>query len=156
MIRVLRIALVTLLLDQATKLLVNFLLPEGESVVLLPGVLYFTHVRNYGAAFGLMNNRTGLFILVTVVAIAIIVLAYRRLAADRRATLRWALALQFGGALGNLIDRLRAGYVTDFIDLRIWPVFNLADVAIVAGVFLLCWEMLRSAQEGGTESGRLR
>lgn len=152
----LRIALIVLLLDQVTKLLVKSWLPEGASVPLFPGILYLTHVRNYGAAFGVLNNRTGLFIWVTVVAMVVIIFAYRRLSVGNRSALRWALAMQFGGALGNLLDRLRAGYVTDFLDLRVWPVFNLADVAIVAGVILLGWELLRSTPEGGTEGGRLR
>jgi signal peptidase II len=123
-------------------------------MVLLPRLLYFTHVRNYGAAFGIMSNRTAFFVFITVAVVTIIVLTYQRLAAGRK-MLRWGLALQLGGAMGNLIDRLRGGYVTDFIDLRVWPVFNVADIAIVAGVVLLCWELLHSSPEGGRESGRL-
>ncbi|MBC7334904.1 MAG: signal peptidase II [Clostridia bacterium] len=148
------IAACTLLLDQVSKFLVILFLPEGESRVIVPGVLYLTHVRNYGAAFGIMSNRTAFFVFVTIAVITLIIVAHRRLAVGRR-LLSWGLALQLGGAVGNLIDRLRTGCVTDFIDLRVWPVFNLADVAIVAGVVLLCWELLHCAPEGGSESGRL-
>lgn len=129
------IALVVAILDQLTKLFVVSRLPFGASVPLL-GPVDITLVRNTGGAFGLFQTATvPLTIISLVVVVGIIVLSRtgRRLSA----LVGTALALQLGGALGNLIDRLRLGYVVDFIDLRVWPVFNLADIAITGGILLL-------------------
>jgi signal peptidase II len=89
-----------------------------------------------------------LFISVTLLLVAGVLLAYKRLAAGR-VLVKTGLGLVIGGALGNLVDRLRYGMVVDFLDFRVWPVFNLADSAIVAGAFLLAWEILKNADNKG-------
>ncbi len=125
-----------MLVDQASKIYMISRLQPGDSLPLVPGVFHLTYVRNPGAAFGIFAHQTTFFIVISVLMIALIFFG-RRLFSTRRFFVQLALSLQVGGALGNLIDRVRFGYVIDFLDFRIWPVFNLADVAIVAGMILL-------------------
>lgn len=130
------VAAATLAADQLAKFLVSYFLSEGASMPVVDGILYFTYVKNPGAAFGLFPNRTVFFVLVTVLVMIMLVVFHRRYG-NRAGRIEYALALQLGGAIGNLVDRVRLGYVIDFFDFRFWPIFNLADVAIVAGVALL-------------------
>lgn len=130
------------LADLITKGLVRHLMPFESSVPVIRGVLYFTHVANPGAAFGLLANRTGFFVVVTLAVVGLI-LYYARQVKDAGPLMHVSLGLQLGGALGNLADRLRFGHVTDFVDFRVWPVFNVADTAIVVGVALFFWLMWR-------------
>jgi signal peptidase II len=142
------IALVTLALDQLTKWLVATQLELGESVYPIPALsrlFSLTYVTNTGAAFGLLKEASVVFAFVAILVITIIVLYVRRVPADQH-LVRVALGLQLGGALGNLIDRLRLGHVVDFIDLKFWPVFNVADSAIVIGVVLLAIAFWRQEQ----------
>jgi signal peptidase II len=128
-------------LDQLTKAIVNSLLPEGSSHALLPGVLMLTHIRNPGTAFGLMRGSGPLLTVITVAAVIFIIsywLSIRRQALPAT-LLAWGLALPLGGALGNLVDRVRLGHVIDFIDFRVWPVFNVADSAITVGACLVAY-----------------
>lgn len=159
---------VSLPLDQLTKLAVVRLLAFGDRVAVIDGFFYLTHVRNPGSAFGLFASspepyRSIFFIGVTSIAILMILSFYRRLApGDRLSAL--ALGLVLGGAMGNLIDRVRLGEVVDFLRFRLWggyswPDFNLADSFIVVGVALLILELLategeRRADPAGTGSRR--
>jgi signal peptidase II len=133
--------LATLVIDQATKAAVQALMYLGESIPVLPPVFYLTYIMNPGAAFGLLAYQKTLFVTVTVLLVAGVLLGYRKLPSGRP-LLRYGLGLVLGGALGNLVDRLRFGRVVDFLDFRVWPVFNLADTAIVIGACLLVWELL--------------
>jgi signal peptidase II len=118
-------------LDQGTKAIVEHNLVPAQRVSALPG-LHFTNVHNKGVAFGLAGGGGGGLIVVTALALALILVLFAR-SADRPGM--WvAVGLLAGGALGNLADRVRIDSVTDFIDLPLWPTFNLADVAIVLGV----------------------
>ncbi len=126
-------------LDQYTKSLVRAHLPLNESwnpIAWLDPIVTLTHVRNTGAAFGLLPGMGVMFILVAIVVIALIVLFYRRIA-QSSLILTIALGLQLGGSTGNLLDRLVRGYVTDFVDFRWWPVWNVADASLVVGAILL-------------------
>ena len=118
-------------------------LKEGESFPLWQGVLHLTRVNNTGAAFGLWRHAPVLLVAVTAVSVAAISLYLvrepRAGAGSSQGFYAWSLIL--GGALGNLYDRLRFGYVVDFIDLRVWPVFNLADACICLGVALIFWNV---------------
>jgi signal peptidase II len=135
-------------IDQLSKYIIRANFQPNESLPVINSVFHLTYVNNPGAAFGLLAYKTPVFVTVTLLVAVVILVAYRFLPPDR-ILLRLALALMLGGALGNLIDRLRFGYVVDFLDFRIWPVFNLADMAIVGGVILLCWELLGPAGEQG-------
>jgi signal peptidase II len=110
------------------------------------GLVRFTYATNTGGAFGLFANQTFLLALAAVVAITVLVLYLRYL--PRESTLlNVGLGLDLGGAIGNLIDRVRLGKVTDFIDIGAWPVFNLADSAIVVGTFLITYYLLFVAKK---------
>lgn len=127
--------------DQLSKLAVRHFLPPGTSYPVVPPWLFLTHVANPGAAFGLIPYRTWVLVGVggAVLLAAGALLLFWRQAPGRART---GLAVLAAGALGNLADRLAAGRVVDFIDLRVWPVFNLADVAIVVGLGLVAWGWL--------------
>ncbi len=122
--------------DQLTKQLVAGRFSPGESLPLIPSVLHLTYVQNTGAAFGLFKGQQLLFIGLSLVVIAWIVREFLTKSSWAPSAL-WGCALVLGGATGNLVDRLRVGYVVDFIDVRVWPIFNLGDSAITVGVALL-------------------
>lgn len=139
-----------IVLDQATKLLVLRSLALHESVTVIPGLLNFTHVRNTGAAFGLLNTvdfpgKTTIIALVALGALLVMAAYAAALPASQRLA-RLGLALVLGGAAGNLVDRLRQGYVVDYVDFywRGWHfwAFNVADAAITAGVILVILDLL--------------
>lgn len=147
------IALVVVVLDQLSKLSVVSRLPFGRSVPVIDGLVHITAVRNPGGAFGLFQSWAGLLTLITIAVVAAIVILVRRAALRRiPAFVGIALALQLGGAVGNLIDRVRFNYVVDFIDLRVWPVFNLADSAITVGIVLLAYYLLFCDRRRGTDA----
>ena len=133
--------LFVVLLDQVIKYLVSANMHLGESQPLIEGLVYLTYVRNSGAAFSILQGQRWLFLVITPMVLAAIFWYMRSISKGDR-LLRFALALFCGGALGNYIDRLRVGAVTDFIDFRFFPVFNVADSCIVIGVALLGWCML--------------
>jgi signal peptidase II len=130
-------------LDRWTKqLAVTHLLDSGvRSVPILGEYVRLTYVENRGAAFGLFQDQTAFFVVVGIVVIAVILGSYRYMP-EPGWVLNVSLGLQMGGAIGNLIDRIRVGYVVDFIDLTFWPVFNVADSAICVGVAGLAWTVL--------------
>jgi signal peptidase II len=147
----LMVTTLTLVVDRVSKIIVANSLNLNTSwhppTPLLQRLFSLTYTTNTGAAFGLFPDQGLLFIVIALVVVTAIIFYYRHLPAGY-GLVRLALGLQLGGALGNLIDRLRQGYVIDFIDLNFWPlqdwpVFNLADSAIVVGVGLLAITMLR-------------
>ena len=129
------VAFAAILADQLTKQLVVTQLEFGESVD-VAGPLSIHHVRNSGIAFGLFSTWASAVTLLTAIAVAWMV-AYFARAGARHPVLPVAFGLLIGGSAGNLVDRLRLGHVTDFLDLRYWPAFNLADTFIVVGVAIL-------------------
>lgn len=135
------IAAIVLLLDQGSKYLVEANLTLGDIYAPFPSmqkIFRITHVSNKGAAFGFFPDGSALFIGIAVL-VAIIILVYNFTVPDAQRALRVALGLQLGGALGNLTDRIRIGHVTDFIDIGPWYIFNIADMAVVAGACVLGW-----------------
>lgn len=151
-LRLLIIVAVVIILDQLTKFIITTSMEIGQSVTVINNFLYITYVRNPGAAFGLLPYQTLFFILITLVVAALIIYYYRVLS-DNHKWLRRGLALQLGGALGNLIDRVSGGYVVDFIDFKIWPpVFNLADSAIVIGIGIFLIAFWRDPELRGERS----
>jgi signal peptidase II len=144
------IALFIVLLDQAVKAWARGALPLGSSLALWPGVFHLTHTQNKGMAFSLLEGKTILLAMAAVLVAGAIVAAQRRLGAQMPLLLGIALALPLGGAIGNLIDRLWMGYVTDLFDFRLinFPVFNVADSAITVGIALLVWRTLTTKEPG--------
>lgn len=143
--------------DQLTKWLAVTEL-AGRTVTVIPRYFDFVLVHNTGAAFGFLSNAGGwqnvFFIVVAVLVSMMLVFMLRRLGPGERIT-GWALALILGGAMGNLVDRLRLGHVIDFVDWYYgrwhWPAFNIADAAITIGAALLVWDAFRAK---GTECTR--
>ncbi len=137
------IVAVVVLLDQLTKYLVASTMEVGQSLSLIEDFLAITYVRNPGAAFGVLPYRTAFLIVVTLIVVGLIVYFYHVLPASYT-LLRLGMALQLGGALGNLIDRVHNVFVVDFIDLKFFPpVFNLADLFIVIGVIIFLFAFWR-------------
>lgn len=131
--------------DQATKAIVSSSLALGESVDVI-GPLSIHHVQNSGIAFGLFPTATSGVIVLTGIAVTWMLVFFAR-SGGRHPILPVALGLLLGGSLSNLIDRVRLGHVTDFLDFRFWPAFNLADAFIVAGVAVLIGALLLADRE---------
>ena len=129
------VAAAVVVADQLTKWIVSSALPLGDAVG-IAGPFSVHHVRNSGIAFGLFSSATSIVIVLTAIAVGCM-LAYFARSGQRHPLLPVALGFVLGGSLANLLDRVRLGYVTDFLDLEYWPAFNLADTFIVVGVALL-------------------
>ncbi len=121
--------------DQVVKYFVRHTLTEGRSVNVISHFVSFTYVQNRGAAFGFFQN-SRLFIIVVGILAAVFILAELKLFCAN-GVVSFGSALLFGGILGNLIDRIFLGFVTDFIDFHFWPVFNIADACIDIGLAIL-------------------
>lgn len=138
--------------DQAAKFMVVQVLPEWGWWSLTPGIgrlVRLTHITNTGAAFGMFPQLGAFFLAVGVLVIFGIVLFSHHLPVDSL-WVKLSLGLQLGGAMGNLSDRIWRGSVVDFIDIGFWPIFNVADVAIVVGVAMLAyyfWQQENAAHE---------
>ncbi|MBS3872551.1 MAG: signal peptidase II [Dethiobacter sp.] len=143
MIAAFLLSLGILLLDQVSKHLVVLNLSYGESLPIWPGFLALTHVHNFGAAFGLFAGQRWLFFVAVFVTMAVLFM-WRKDILRAGPLALWSCALLLGGALGNFLDRLRLGFVVDFIDLGFWPVFNVADSAIVVGALTLAIVTIRA------------
>jgi len=147
------VAVLTLVIDQISKRAVMTSLRPGESwnpVAALERWVSLTYVTNTGAAFGLFPDYGVIFMVIAVVVIAAIILYYRHLPGEQW-LVQASLGLQLGGALGNLLDRLRHGHVIDFIDFKVWPVFNVADSSVFVGVVILAFFLLRHGEDWGLE-----
>ena len=149
------VAVLILVIDQISKRLVMTSLRPGQSwnpVAALERWVSVTYVTNTGAAFGMFPDYGGIFMVIAVVVIAVIILYYRYLPGEQW-LVQASLGLQLGGALGNLLDRVRYGHVIDFIDFKIWPVFNVADSSIFVGAVILAFYLLRHGEDWGLETG---
>lgn len=133
--------LVVFVLDRASKWWVVTHFHMSESHKLLDGILYLTYVENYGAAFGIFPGQSWFFLLCGIIVIAGLTFYNARYRVP--GPVRIFIGALAGGALGNLSDRFFYGYVIDFLDLRWWPVFNVADIAIVCGGILLLVYLIR-------------
>ncbi len=135
-----------IVLDQIVKLAVKANMAPGETIPLIPHVFHFTYVLNPGAAFGILENQRWFFIVAGVLILLFFAGLYPRM---RRQDpwLRYGCVALLGGAVGNLIDRIYNGLVVDFFDFRIWPVFNIADIAIVCGVCCMMYSILFKSKE---------
>jgi signal peptidase II len=135
------IAAAVVALDQITKVIIRAALSPGEAWPDPDWLLNIVNVSNSGAAFGILQGQTVFLVVTSLVGVAAIVLYYFYPPLEH-GLLRVALGLQLGGAAGNLIDRVRFGEVTDFINFDFWPAFNVADASISIGVVAILWFFL--------------
>jgi signal peptidase II len=135
------LALGVFLLDQGTKALVEGSIGPGESIIVIPGFLSITHIRNDGGAFGILGGSPLVLLIGSVVAVVIVL--WMLLAGRPSRLTNLGCGLILGGAAGNLVDRLSTGEVTDFVHFSFWYVFNAADAAITVGVATLLVSALR-------------
>lgn len=131
------IGLAVFIFDQLAKKYISKSLALGSSIPVIKNIFHLTLVHNTGVAFGLFKNQQVFFIIITSIVILYIALALFLNRKQNSLSSRIAFGLILGGACGNLFDRLRLGFIVDFFDFRIWPVFNIADSAITLGIFLL-------------------
>lgn len=137
--------MVAFILDRWTKGWVASTFSLHESRPVLPGIFSFTYVENTGAAFSLLSRHTQLLSIAS--ALIIVMLVWLAVQSPSPGV-RFSLGLVLGGAAGNLVDRVLRGAVVDFIDFHFWPVFNVADIAIVSGVLLLSYFWLVRGEAG--------
>lgn len=130
------VALAVFAADLFIKSIVSTRLAPGRSVSVIKGILNLTYVRNTGVAFGLFPDMRLLLVFIGIVICAAVIYFNAKIKSDNM-FLRICLAIILGGSLGNLYDRVSFGYVIDYIDFRVFPVFNFADIAINLGVFLI-------------------
>ncbi len=135
------LVLFIILLDQLIKYFVSTNMFLGQSIPVLPQIFHLTYIQNPGAAFGILENQRYLFILIAAVLIVAVIYFYKKIIQLSK-LFQVGIALLFGGAIGNMIDRIFIGRVIDYMDFRIWPVFNLADIAIVSGCAIIAFNLL--------------
>jgi len=126
------VSLLTILLDQLSKILVAVKRPEWSL-----SFLSIHFVQNTGAGFGILKGHMALLAIISAVVVMGVIYYYKKIPQEKLVQILWALFL--GGVAGNLIDRILRQYVVDFIDLKFWPVFNIADMAITVSVIGLAW-----------------
>ncbi len=130
-----------IVLDQIIKYVISANMFVGESIPVIPQILHLTYILNAGAAFGILANQRYFFIAIAAILVIIAIYFYPQIQRLSR-TFQIAIAMLLAGAIGNMIDRIATGKVVDYIDIRIWPIFNLADVAIVLGCIVIIYELL--------------
>ncbi len=145
------ISIIIILLDQITKFYAVKLLKGNAPIIIIKNFLQFNYVENFGAAFGILQNKKVFFIIMTTIVVIGIII-YIKTNSHLTTTMKIALAMIIGGAIGNLVDRIRLGYVVDFIDVNFWghydfPVFNVADSSIVIATFLICYLVIFNKYE---------
>jgi signal peptidase II len=136
------VGVLVFILDQVTKLWVRVSFSSGESRPILNGIFHLTFITNRGSAFGLFQGGSVIFIFLSIFTVVTLVILAWRKRNKFSAPQRFALGLLLGGVCGNLADRLRFGAVIDFLDFRIWPVFNVADSCITIGVMMMSLYLL--------------
>lgn len=150
----LAVSLAVFVVDQGLKSLVENAMRLGESLPAVPGILRFTYIENDGGAFGILGGSQTVLLIGSTVAVGVVF--WMLLSGEPSKLTSAACGLVLGGAAGNLLDRLAAGRVTDYLDLqfwplRAWPIFNAADIAITTGVALLFLSALRNPDKGAVD-----
>ncbi|MBQ9113249.1 MAG: signal peptidase II [Clostridia bacterium] len=146
-------------IDQVTKMFAVHLLTPGQSVDLIEGVFRFTYVENRGAAFGMLSEHRWVFMIISVAAIALLLVYLWKFAPESRFA-RMAICMIIGGGIGNMIDRIFLGYVVDFLDFCAFPdlwmwVFNMADVFVcVGGGMLVVWLIISMVKEAKADKAK--
>ncbi len=129
-------ALIIVILDQLTKFIIRKNFQLNESVSIITDVFHLTYVTNTGSAFSMFQG-FNIFFIIFSIAVILVILYYIKKIKENEKLMQFAVGLLLGGTIGNFIDRLTMGAVTDFLDFRIWPVFNIADSAVTISVILL-------------------
>ncbi len=132
--------------DQLAKFYVQTHMTLGASIPVITGLFHITYILNPGAAFGILENQRMFFILVAGIIVLAAICFHARLQKEPL-LLRCGVGLLLGGAVGNLIDRMQTGFVVDFFDFRVWPIFNIADIAICTGVAMVLWHVFLQAKD---------
>lgn len=140
------IGILVFIIDQLVKHLVVSTMHLGQSLPVIKGIFHITYVLNPGAAFGMLEHQRWFFILVALAAVLFGAAFYKKLQQESF-LMRSGAGLLLGGAVGNLADRIQSGLVVDFLDFRIWPVFNIADIAICAGAGILIFDIWQRRNE---------
>lgn len=143
---ILLVLFVVVIVDQWTKYYIQQNMSLGMSIPVIDNIFHITYILNPGAAFGILEHQTVLLVITALIIILALLYFYKRIPETLK-LLRFGLGLLAGGSIGNVIDRVKTGYVIDFFDFRIWPVFNIADIAIVCGVFLIIWTIVFASKE---------
>jgi signal peptidase II len=144
------VALVVFILDRVSKLAIQQNLALGDHVAVLGGLFWFDHTQNSGIAFSLARSHGGVVFVFDIIAILFILYLTTRVPPGEP-WLRVGLGMVLGGAIGNALDRVLAGSVTDFIDFRIWPVFNVADMGVTIGAVIIAWRLFAGSRQGPEE-----
>ena len=140
------IGILVFVIDQLVKHLVVSTMHLGQSFPVIKGIFHITYVLNPGAAFGMLEHQRWFFIVVALAAVLLGVFFYRKLQQES-ILMRSGAGLLLRGAVGNLADRLQSCLVVDFLDFRVWPVFNIADIAICAGAGILIYDIWQRRNE---------
>ena len=148
------IIFVIIAVDQIIKFLVLNTLAIGQTVPLIDGVFHFTYVRNFGAAFSILQNRQEFLIIVTGLVMIVILIYLLKNAKHFDSLAIISLSMIVGGGVGNIIDRVRYGFVVDYLDFRLihFPVFNFADCCIVVGAIMMLLYVFFMAKENGEKT----
>ncbi|MCT4606416.1 MAG: signal peptidase II [Marinisporobacter sp.] len=133
--------LLLIIIDQISKWMIQSKFLINESMPIIKNIFHLTYVQNFGAAFGILKQQKIFFVVMTIFVIGGIVIFLKK-QKNLHKLVPYSLSLIVGGAIGNLIDRVRLGYVVDYFDFRIWPVFNIADISIVIGAVLLSYYLI--------------
>lgn len=135
-----------LIADQAVKHLVRTTMVQGQSIPIIENIFHITYIENPGAAFGILANQRMLFLVLTAVIVGVMIYLYCSLS-NKKSLTAISLGIVVSGAIGNFIDRFMQGTVTDFLDFRIWPIFNIADIAICVGLALICYFIIIKGED---------
>ncbi len=133
-------AIMVFITDQLTKFLVVRFFTPNQSIPLIGNFIHLTYVQNQGAAFGILYGKQSFLVYTGIALIVLIMYFYYKTSSSP--IMKTALGLVIGGSLGNIFDRIVRHYVVDFIDFRVWPVFNIADMMIDIGVALLIYLLI--------------
>ncbi|HJN56650.1 MAG: signal peptidase II [Candidatus Woesearchaeota archaeon] len=127
------IALIAVIIDQIVKFLIRINFELNQTIPILKNIFHLTYINNYGAGFGILQQQKWILIFISLIVIGFILYYLDRIK-EKEAFLQVLVGLVLGGTIGNLIDRISFGYVVDFLDFRIWPIFNFADSFVTIGI----------------------
>lgn len=129
--------LVAVVLDQIVKFCIRSNMDVHQTIPVIENIFHITYVQNTGAAFSMFSGHTSVLAMITIIATLGMLFFMHKIRNSAHKSLMWSLALIIAGGIGNIIDRISLKYVVDFLDFRVWPVFNIADICVCVGCGLL-------------------